>query len=67
MATCPSSLCVQCGKPGPMYDFNCAECKRRRSTRCGVCGTQGHPAWDCTDNWRRFHLTTEVGQPERSN
>ncbi|XP_040563753.1 uncharacterized protein [Lepeophtheirus salmonis] len=58
---CDQSMCLRCGEANRIYTRGCNRCIRFDKFRCSVCCCFGHETKACPNVWRRFHLTTNVG------
>lgn len=58
---CPTKCCLGCGQPGGMFLESCLHCRNKQQFECKECGERGHLKKDCSDLWRRYHITTEPG------
>ncbi|XP_034233690.1 uncharacterized protein LOC117640861 [Thrips palmi] len=57
---CKEKMCLRCGKKNTIFTDRCKSCTSN-SILCKICKARTHTWKTCPDLWRRYHLTTSVG------
>ncbi|XP_062607925.1 zinc finger CCHC domain-containing protein 7-like [Saccostrea cucullata] len=60
----PSWACYRCDCPGHLTR-DCQERTVSRWNPCFRCGRKGHSQRACPEQWRQYHLTTNIDSPQR--